>query len=97
MRSIIYKYQLERSLKTVVQGITVPMEAEFLDVQVQDGIITLWYRIPLNYLETSDFRTILCVWTGEMYDSKPEDKYLGTVGINSLIYHIFDITERERD
>jgi hypothetical protein len=96
MKSIIYKYTIRPDM-SASHDLVIPMEGEFLKAEEQRGVIVLWYKIPLNHLETSDFRKYLTVWTGELFDSHQGDKYLGTVTINALVWHIFDITERERD
>lgn len=96
MKSVIHKYILVAT-EPGEQTIVIPQEAEFLkaDSKLGSREIVLWYSIPLSMLETSEFRKLLLVWTGKLFERSLYDKYLGTVENYELVWHIFDITDRE--
>jgi hypothetical protein len=95
MKAVIYKYIVKPVLG--IQSITIPQEAKFLKADTQINAIVLWYLIPLNMLETSDIRKLSLEFTGRLFNHDVLDVYLETVTLSGLIWHIFDITNRENN
>lgn len=96
MNAIIYKYQLPTAApsETVLK---IHYGAEFLKLDVQKDIITLWYQVPLDSYETMTLHTFKIVWTGKPFEAKViEDVYLGSAQTSDgLVWHVYDITDRE--
>lgn len=84
----IHKYPLVR---TVEQGITVPTQAVWLDVQIQNDGIVLWAKVDAERSKTD--RTVIIVGTGwdmePLYERYGVMDYIGTVQDGALVWHIF--------
>jgi hypothetical protein len=79
----IWKFPLGNGM---AQDIAMPMHAEILTVQVQDGHVCLWAKVnPENVLRP---KRIHVVGTG---NPMPDGAlcYLGTVQQNIFVWHIF--------
>jgi hypothetical protein len=64
-----------------------PMDAQILTVQKQDGEPTIWAMVNTeNELETRNF-TI--VGTGNSFDDK-DMKYIGTFQDSPFVWHLFE-------
>lgn len=100
MKAIIYKYQIE-TLVQQIQEIEIPYAAEFLKIGIQGSKIVAWYLIPKGdqevYAIAKTKRKLMAVWTGKEFDHDPVGNwYLDTVTTeNGLVWHIFDVTDRE--
>ena len=70
------------------QAITIPRVHHWLDVQVQDGTPVLWAIVnPLTAPTKVEIR--MC---GTGRDApEPEDVYLGTVQLDSFVWHYFEV------
>lgn len=82
----IYKYQLEITKK---QTITLPLGAEILSAQAQDGIVCIWVLVDPNAAPQP--QDIFIFGTG--HDIAPQQlarmKFVGTVQTPPLVWHIF--------
>ena len=83
----IYKYSLNlKGLQTIV----LPSKFDFLDVQVQNGIICLWFFVDTTKPKVP--KNIYIYGTGEDIDFSRLDKdttYLGTVQLDTFVWHVF--------
>lgn len=67
----------------------IPKRAEFLDVQIQNMAVTLWFLVnPSVEKEKREFKIIGTGWPLDEYPGK----FLGTVQMaqGSLVWHIFE-------
>lgn len=90
MKKTIWKYQLvAESVK-----IEMPIGAEILTVQIQDGIACLWALVDPN--ADKEERIIEVFGTGHPvpYDMGVSRKYIATFQLNggTLVYHAFEYT-----
>ncbi len=82
---VIWKFRVDVGETTI----SLPVGAEFLDVQMQGGSITLWYGV---HPESSALgRKIVVVGTGLNMKVRPHGEYLGTVQQNEFVWHVFDV------
>ena len=100
MSLVIYKYILNRD-ENGYCSVTLPLNAETLDVQFQRGVCCLWALVNPDEKSREDifFRVLL---TGEPL-KVPIDKtagrrafglrgkYLKTLQLDSLVYHVFQV------
>lgn len=85
----------ETSMKTIwkfplaADGLVrMPIGAEILSVQVQDGQPVIWALVDSDAeTETRMFRVVA---TGQHFAPRPEDRYVGTMQLGQLVFHIFD-------
>ncbi len=84
MKNVIYKYRLAIG-KTKVE---LPSGGRLLSVQSQGGEITLWVQIDMTPLVE---RTFVVVGTGHEFEPTESWKYLDTVQIESLVWHVFEV------
>lgn len=84
MNSVIWKYPLQ-----VVdqQMIRMPEGAEILSVHLQDGVPCLWVAVDPTL--ASEERTIWIVGTGNPADDVANQKFIGTVVMDFLVWHVF--------
>lgn len=76
----IWKFRLNTTIQ-------MPMDAQILTVQKQDGEPTIWAMVNTeNELETRNF-TI--VGTGNSFDDK-DMKYIGTFQDSPFVWHLFE-------
>ena len=86
---VIYKYPLILKDR---QQIKLPTSAKFLSLQVQNGMPVIWCMI-----DTDDLEVFLSVWnvsiyifgTGNEVTCSDNCKFLGTVQLDSLVWHVF--------
>lgn len=79
----IWKYKLKLQHEVIVQ---LPDGAEILHAGMQDGNICLWAMTNTNVPEEEHLFKIFA--TGEPMEDNPV-KYIGTVLINSYVFHVF--------
>lgn len=72
-----------------VQTIEVPARAKFLSVQLQNGLITVWYACDTE--NPKEWRSIAMAGTGHDISHCVDKKFLGTVQLSNgaLVFHIF--------
>lgn len=70
------------------QEVLMPVGANILCVQVQDGQPVLWAVIETTELKIP--RRIAIVTTGRQFDELPK-KYIGTVQLDGFVLHFFDL------
>ena len=82
----IWKYQIQT---TDYQDIEMPIEAQILTVQVQNGEPCLWALIDPD--QKRGIRQIRIIGTGHIIDNSI-DEYLGTYQLRdgALVFHVFD-------
>ena len=81
----IFKYTLQYGMNELF----LPQDALFLDVQLQNDMLTIWTLAEQP--EGSFQRNVLVCFTGKEIDVTNNDIYLGTVQHQDLVYHIFEI------
>lgn len=82
----IYKYPLEL---TGTQNVVLPFATNILTAQVQNGVICLW-AVGDQDDERKVSRVIRIVGTGHRFDDADRCHYIGTVQIDSFVWHIFE-------
>lgn len=83
-RASIYKYQLSNGGATTID---MPIGAQILCVQTQDGFLCLWALInPSAPKESRRFEVYGTGW--EM--TSPPGKYIGTVQEGPYVLHVFE-------
>ena len=87
MSYAIYKYKLD----SFGHKIKVPKGAKILSVGVQSGDIFIWALVD-RYAEPI-YRKIMIYGTGHNADTAINEKFIGTVFIGPLVFHIFDFGE----
>jgi hypothetical protein len=86
MTKQIWKYPLNG----IISNVEIPMDAEILTVQLQNGQPTIWALVnPKNELESRNF-TI--VGTGNPFDDT-NHQYIGTFQIEPFVWHLFEIVK----
>lgn len=76
----IWKFRLNTTIQ-------MPMDAQILTVQKQDGEPTIWAMVNTeNELETRNFTII---GTGNSFDDK-DIKYIGTFQDSPFVWHLFE-------
>lgn len=78
------------------QTIKLPADAQIMHVGVQNRNIAMWYEvntdsegIPVHRMEQ---RTLIVYGTGHLIAfSRKERQYLGTVMIDSYVWHVFEL------
>jgi len=76
----IWKFRLNTTIQ-------MPMDAQILTVQKQDGEPTIWAMVNTeNELETRNFTM---VGTGNSFDDK-DMKYIGTFQDSPFVWHLFE-------
>ncbi len=83
----IWKYKLET---TDIQTIEMPLDAEILTVQEQNGDINMWVKVDTE--KTLVKREIFIYGTGNPIFDNDNSKYIGTFQLKSgmLVFHVFD-------
>ena len=83
MSKTIFKYQL--SIKDT-QNINLPANSEPLSVQIQNGVICVWFVVDTSM--PTEIAEINIFGTGH---SLPDvmGKHIGAVQLNSLVWHVF--------
>jgi len=84
----IYKYTITnmRKERAKTNAVTsMPVDRKIIAVGAQDGEVVVWAEVnPGNRKQTSV--EFIITWTG---DCVPDGKYLGTVTIDGLVYHVY--------
>lgn len=90
----VFKYPLHKAGLHQVTVLEIPSGGEFLDVQLQHGLITFWALV--DTLQPPVRRYILVAATGVTYPVLDSDdaEYLGTVQLtNGIVVHLFEVPE----
>lgn len=84
----IYKYLVQPGLT----WLRLPAGAEFLTVQVQHNEPQMWFQLDPEE-KLADKRCFQAVATGEVFESKPTDKYLGTFQLmgGAIVFHLYEV------
>lgn len=81
----IYKYQLEQKK---VQTLSIPADAEILDIQRQFNEVWAWVRLDTDKPERE--RTIVIYGTG--HEIEPAQmKHLKTLQVDGFVWHFFEV------
>jgi hypothetical protein len=84
MTKQIWKY----TLSGIISNIEMPLDAEILTVQLQNGQPTIWALVnSKNELENRNFAI---VGTGNPFDDT-NHKYIGTFQDSPFVWHLFEI------
>jgi len=87
-KQTIWKYPLEFQ---DVQTIRMPIGAEILTVQIQDGKPCLWAVVDVDDKVLTEPRFIIMYGTGHSMEvSSLDRKYIATFQIWELVYHVFE-------
>ena len=87
-KQTIWKYPLEFE---DVQTIQMPIGAEILTVQIQDGKPCLWAEVDADDKVSAEPRFIQIFGTGQYNMGMSWDrKYIATFQIMKLVYHVFE-------
>lgn len=84
MTTRIFKYPLEA---TDVQYLELPARAQFLTVQVQNGIPCLWALVDPT--QKKELRRIRTIGTGHPIENDFDSTYLATYQLPGLVFHVF--------
>ena len=82
---VIYKYPLEIIDS---QFLELPFNAKILTVQIQESKPQLWALVDPDY--ETEKRNIRIYGTGHHINQHLKLKYISTIQINSLVFHIFE-------
>lgn len=74
--------------------LSIPEEFQFLTVQVQDGVPTLWVEVDPESPKVEV--KIAIVGTGGKVPD-PSTLYVGTVQLGGFVWHFYDIEEEPED
>lgn len=78
----VYKYPL---LMKDVQRVQLPLEAEILSAQMQNGVLCLWAKVQIGVPDK-----VQRIWIrGTGHGIEDEVKFIDTVQDNGLVWHIF--------
>lgn len=83
----IWKYELEWP----VQSLLVPVGATFLSVAVQGPNVCVWAIVD-QVIDEREHRMVRVVATGQEFDPEGTN-YIGTVQIEPLVYHVFEVLQ----
>jgi len=86
MASEIWKYGLALTAEPI--EISMPADAELLQVQDQGGTITIWAVVEPKAARV--MRRFRIVGTGHAFDVEPLE-YLGTVQQGAYVWHVFEV------
>jgi hypothetical protein len=82
----IHKYQFEIADKVVIE---MPIGADILSVQIQNGKPTIWAKVETTYKEEK--KVFRIYGTGHELDLfAMEGRYLATIQQGQFVWHIFD-------
>lgn len=85
----IWKYEL--ASYTDINTIKMRKDAEILSVQVQGGEVCLWAY--LNNLNEDEQRYFRIIGTGHLIPDDFTANFIGTVQLDNLVFHIFEVFE----
>lgn len=84
MKKEIWKYTIDG----IMNEIKMPMDAQVLTVQIQNGQPQIWALV--NPQNETEIRTFTIVGTGNPFDST-NTKYVGTFQDVLFVWHLFEI------
>jgi hypothetical protein len=89
--NVVYKYSLQ-PFRSSRQEVRMPMGAEILDAQFQDGQFVFWASIWDGYelRDVKENRHFVILYTGEVTKHRIR-QHLATLQMHGLVYHIFEI------
>ena len=87
MTQAVYKYPLDIS---GYNEISMPIGAEILTVQIQDGKAFVWALVDINPYKNLEVRKIAVYGTGHTIHT--DVKYIGTIQMmdGKLVFHVFE-------
>ena len=83
----IFKYELPIQNEDIV--LDMPHKAKFLDAQIQGDTLCAWFLLDPSNLETP--QTFRIIGTGHPAPSLTEGRYLATVQVPPLVFHLFEM------
>lgn len=83
--AVIHKQELEITDRQVLR---MPVDSKILCVQVQRGVLCVWYLTELVVYPTLWERVFYIFGTGHPVD-RPLDDYIGTVQMDQFVWHVF--------
>ena len=86
----IWKFPLET---TDSQKIEMPVDAEILTVQLQNGVPCIWAIVNTD-APTNEYREILIFGTG--HDVENQSEYIGTYQLGCLVFHAFEAKQTKQ-
>lgn len=89
----VWKYQFGLGLALLIM----PWDAQPIDVQEQDGIVTMWAIV--NDTSTKVQRQFLTIGTGQVTAAPlSRDNYVGSIhGVDGwMVFHVFETTSAWR-
>lgn len=91
MNNIVYKYPL-KPIRGQIQSVRIPMTADVLDAQFQDGNFVLWASVSDEYesKEIKENRWFIILFTGEKTRECLKE-HIATLQLHGLVYHIFEV------
>lgn len=89
--NVVFKYTL-KPVKSASQVVRMPMGAEVLDAQLQDGNFVIWASVFDGYEKKNlkEDRHFVILFTGESTNYALKE-HIATLQIHGLVYHIFEI------
>jgi len=87
MKKVIWKFELETTDK---QRIKIPLGAEILTIQTQDGVPCIWALVNPDNTNEDIFIEIFGTGHEINYGMGADRKYLGTYQLGSLVFHVFE-------
>ena len=88
MKYKVWKFPFENVQSRNV--FNMPRGAKILSVHVQDSLPVLWALVDPEAPKV--WRVIQVAWTGEPIEF-PEGQFIGTVQVEALVLHFFDLME----
>ena len=95
MNSQIWKFeQLGSQLSTGTIVISMPKGAEVLSIAIQkhSGLPAMWAMVDPDEHERVEHKFFI-VWTGRDFSSKGLGRFLATIQLSGMVWHIFDVGE----
>jgi hypothetical protein len=84
----IYKYPLLAYVDR--QQVQLPVGAEIVHVEQQNGVPTLWALVTSDPLWPTEFRTILFVGTGHTLPGEHHD-HIGSYTEGPFVWHVLEL------
>lgn len=87
---VVYKYLITSGQNFKIE---IPKQSKYLDVQIQDNYIAVWYMVDKSIRET-EIKGFVVLMTGQFFDLSDDLKYLKTLQTeHGLVYHVFEENE----
>jgi len=80
----IWKYQLKVQHEQVIK---IPETADFLTVQIQDGVPVMWCLVDKDAVLIDV--DVIMKWTGNDATDVKLGRYVNTFTMNGLVFHVF--------